>query len=223
MRKNIVIYFSIFLILLVLNILTKPHYLNYTDSIRDITISDDTLKLSFSNQVSAYEVVKYENEIGHTHYEISAYKRLLNFNKANDLTIENLNQNSLVYFASFDGRLDHVIYGRSPGNFMTLPRLALNYYTMIIFGLTILMTLAYALFKPARKIITNILLILIAYLCAAFINTSLSNVVINLQRELMVNIILAISLSSLFISLNHYRMRIHTKKGVTLTKKQKGN
>lgn len=200
MRKNMMLSLLIFLTLLLVNFLFKPIYINYSNAIKDVLILDDSINIVFNDDITNYTIEKdYDNN-----YRVYAYKQRLNINKNNILNLNKLDSNSIVYYSSFDGTLDKVLFGNSEENFITLSRLTLNYYNFLSIIIILFLIILFVIIKKERDILLKLIIIPISYLLADFITKGFNTKVINISYNLLFNILFSFSLMYIFYSTLSY-------------------
>ncbi len=140
-------------LVIALNIATKPIPLSYMEAIESTKLEDGKLFIKFNPIVSNYSIESY----GPNH-DIMAWKtnisRPFNKGEAKNTLVNIDNENpTTVYYINQTNELDKLIYGKVPHKGrLTLPRLAMNYYLLIMTFLFIIGVFLYLLLKRARKI-----------------------------------------------------------------------
>ena len=178
---------------------TKPIAIPYGTALESVETQGDLVYINFNEVVSDYEIVNY----GGNEYDLMAWKTYLsNFLKKGEDKSVVINPNgekiNRIYYISQDQEIDKLIYG-SPetenGGRLTLPRLAMNYYLLIVGGIFTLFLLATVIFQKKEKIskITlPIMLISVSYILAHIVILGLNGTSHHILRDLLFVLIAAI-------------------------------
>ncbi|MDU5110492.1 MAG: zf-HC2 domain-containing protein [Clostridium sp.] len=221
-KFNIII-FSIMLTMiisiLVINYLSEPNYIQYSNDIVSINTKDNgEIFADFGDEVSSYNIYKYLSEDGSSYnYRISTWETLWDklFNNRELGTVV-LNPNgekiTSIYYYSAGQSNDILIYGKnlaeSDGT-ISLPRLFLGGYLLIaivlmaIFSIVIL-----ALYKNkiVRTIISKILLIPISYVIGTICIKGFNTASYSATRDFFVILLISIPIYFvLLITINFYK------------------
>ncbi len=149
------------LLVIILNIATKPIPLSYAEAVESKRIENGKLFINFTPLVSNYSIESFGSN-----HDVMAWKT--NISKFFDSgqaknTLINIDNDkyTVVSFISQVGELDTIMYGTIDGQGqISLPRLAMNYYLLAMIVLFVVGLLLYFLFrnvapvKKALKIIT---------------------------------------------------------------------
>lgn len=156
------------LLILIINIATKPIPLSYTEAIDSRRIENGKLFIKFNPIVSNYSIDSYGSR--HT---IMAWKtnvsKFFNRGEAKNTVINIDNEKStIVSFISQIGELDKIMYGKIDGQGqLTLPRLAMNYYLLAMTTLFVVAIFLFFLFKNVvqiKKILKIIIIFTLSYI-----------------------------------------------------------
>lgn len=156
------------LLVLIINIATKPIPLSYTEAIDSRRIENGKLFIKFNPIVSNYSIDSYGSEYG-----IMAWKT--NISKVFDRgqaknTVINIDNKkaTIVSFISQIGELDKIMYGTIDGQGqLSLPRLAMNYYLLAMTILFVVAIFLFFLFKNAvqiKKVLKIIIIFTLSYI-----------------------------------------------------------
>jgi len=221
-KFNIII-FSIMLTMiisiLVINYLSEPNYIQYSNDIVSINTKDNgEIFADFGDEVSSYNIYKYLSEDGSSYnYRISTWETLWDklFNNRELGTVV-LNPNgekiTSIYYYSAGQSNDILIYGKNLAESdvtISLPRLFLGGYLLIaivlmaIFSIVIL-----ALYKNkiVRTIISKILLIPISYVIGTICIKGFNTASYSATRDFFVILLISIPIYFvLLITINFYK------------------
>lgn len=170
---------------------TKPIALSYDKVVETISEQDDLIIVNFKEDVTNYEIVNYTG----SEYELMAWKTYLGnlFKKGeNKSVLINPNGEKVngIYYISQGDELDRLIYGQSEfenGGQLTLPRLAMNYYSLLAAGIFVLSLLAIIIFQKKekiRRIILPIMLLALSYVLGHIVILGLNGTTHHILRDL---------------------------------------
>lgn len=156
------------LLILIINITTKPIPLSYAEAIDSRRIENGKLFIKFNPIVSNYSIDSNESR-----HDIMAWKtnisKFFNPGEAKN-TVVNIDngKSTIVSFISQVGELDKIIYGTIDGQGqLTPPRLAMNYYLSAMIILFVVSIFLFFLFKhivPIRKVLKIIIIFTLSYI-----------------------------------------------------------
>lgn len=141
------------LLIITLNIATKPIPISYEHAIESIKIEDNKLFIKFNPVVSNYSISS-----SNLNHDIMAWRtnisNFFNISEAKNTVIDLDNNNStVVHYITQTNKPDKLIYGKVDyKGQITLPRLSINYYFLTIVSIFIISILLYLLFKNNKKI-----------------------------------------------------------------------
>lgn len=170
---------------------TKPIAISYGKAVESIEKQDDLVYINFNEDVTDYEIVNYHGN----EYELMAWKTYfgnLFKNGENKSVVINANGENVdrIYYISQGQEIDKLIYG-SPetenGGKLTLPRLAMNYYLLIIGGIFVFFLILNILFQKNEritKITLPIMLISVSYILAHIVILGLNGTTHHILRDL---------------------------------------
>ncbi|MGO1368693.1 MAG: zf-HC2 domain-containing protein [Senegalia sp. (in: firmicutes)] len=171
--------------------LTKPIPIIYPKAIQSIEEDDGKLFIGFSEEVSNYEIRKFEYG-GETQYDIVSWRTYLS-NILDEGEVKNavikIEENNVdaVYYVNQDGNIDKLIYGKSfEENTVTLPRLAMNYYLTIagiVFIIFMIFSLIYRRNHKINKITIPIMVLSLSYMVSHIIILGTNGVTYNIIRD----------------------------------------
>ena len=178
---------------------TKPIALSYGKAVESMEKQDDLVYINFNEDVTDYEIVNYRGN----EYELMAWKTYFSNlfkNGENKSVVINANGEKVdrIYYISQGQEIDKLIYG-SPetenGGQLTLPRLAMNYYLLIIGGIFVFFLILNILFQKNEritKITLPIMLISVSYILAHIVILGLNGTTHHIVRDLSFVLIAAI-------------------------------
>ncbi len=141
------------LLVITINIATKPIPLSYADAIESRKTENGKLFIEFSPRVSNYSVVSYG-----PNYDIMAWQTKIskifdrNEGKNTVINIDDKKATKVVYIDQLGGG-DRLLYGGIDGQGqLSLPRLAMNYYLIIMFFLFAASIFLYFIFRNTNKL-----------------------------------------------------------------------
>lgn len=222
-EKFNVIIFSIMLTMiisiLVINYLSEPNYIQYSNDIVSINTKDNgEIFADFGNKVSSYNIYKDLSEDGSSYnYRISTWETLWDklFNNRELGTVV-LNPNgekiTSIYYYSAGQSNDILIYGKNLAEgdvTISLPRLFLAGYLGIAIVLTVIffiVMLAGYKSKRARNIISKILIIPISYVIGTICIKGFNTASYSATRDFFVILLISIPIYFLLlIIINFYK------------------
>ena len=196
------------LLIIGLNIATKPIPLSYDMAIESTQVEGSRLFIEFKPEVSNYNIV-CTNRDG-IDYGIMAWKNnisnLFETREAKTAVI-NIDEEEtvLVRFISQDSELDKLIYGKEQeGYSLTLPRLVMNYYLILMTILFIISGILSFIFRNMDKIyiVTKIIMIFaFSYILSHIVIFGLGGATHHIIRDLSFVIITTILTFSIFMLL----------------------
>lgn len=187
---------------------TKPISMSYGKAVESISQQDDLIIVNFKEEVTDYEIVNYTGN----EYEFMAWKTTLaSMWKRDEKKSAVINPNgekvNRIYYISQGDELDRLIYGKSEtenGGQLTLPRLAMNYYSLlagVIFVLSLLATLIFKKKEIIRRMILPIMLLALSYVLGHIVILGLNGTTHHILRDLYFVGISAILIFIIFILL----------------------
>lgn len=187
---------------------TKPISMSYGKAVESISQQDDLIIVNFKEEVTDYEIVNYTGN----EYELMAWKTALaSMWKRDEKKSAVINPNgekvNRIYYISQGDELDRLIYGKSEtenGGQLTLPRLAMNYYSLlagVIFVLSLLATLIFKKKEIIRRMILPIMLLALSYVLGHIVILGLNGTTHHILRDLYFVGISAILIFIIFILL----------------------
>lgn len=193
---------------------TKPIPLSYNEAISSVEIEDGKAFITFTPEVSNYEVNSYD--------EFMAWEtiigRLDRNSKPKNTVINIQGEDSSIYYIDQEGELDTRIYGQDDefvnGGRATLPRLAMNYYIIFMLGILLLLWILSFIFKRKTKIkkaISTIMMLPISYIIANILISGLGGSTHHIQRDLTFVVIGTALIFAIIISLKHKDYFINRK------------
>lgn len=222
-EKFNVIIFSIMLTMiisiLVINYLSEPNYIQYSNDIVSINTKDNgEIFADFGDKVSSYNIYKDLSEDGSSYnYRISTWETLWDklFNNRELGTVV-LNPNgekiTSIYYYSAGQSNDILIYGKNLAEgdvTISLPRLFLAGYLGIAIVLTVIffiVMLAGYKSKRARNIISKILIIPISYVIGTICIKGFNTASYSSTRDFFVILLISIPIYFLLlIIINFYK------------------
>ncbi|TGY44458.1 zf-HC2 domain-containing protein [Clostridium sartagoforme] len=222
-EKFNVIIFSIMLTMiisiLVINYLSEPNYIQYSNDIVSINTKDNgEIFADFGDKVSSYNIYKDLSEDGSSYnYRISTWETLWDklFNNREIGTVV-LNPNgekiTSIYYYSAGQSNDILIYGKNLAEgdvTISLPRLFLAGYLGIAIVLTVIffiVMLAGYKSKRARNIISKILIIPISYVIGTICIKGFNTASYSATRDFFVILLISIPIYFLLlIIINFYK------------------
>ncbi|MBS5938400.1 zf-HC2 domain-containing protein [Clostridium sp.] len=222
-EKFNVIIFSIMLTMiisiLVINYLSEPNYIQYSNDIVSINTKDNgEIFADFGDKVSSYNIYKDLSEDGSSYnYRISTWETLWDklFNNRELGTVV-LNPNgekiTSIYYYSAGQSNDILIYGKNLAEgdvTISLPRLFLAGYLGIAIVLTVIffiVMLAGYKSKRARNIISKILIIPISYVIGTICIKGFNTASYSATRDFFVILLISIPIYFLLlIIINFYK------------------
>lgn len=222
-EKFNVIIFSIMLTMiisiLVINYLSEPNYIQYSNDIVSINTKDNgEIFADFGDKVSSYNIYKDLSEDGSSYnYRISTWETLWDklFNNRELGTVV-LNPNgekiTSIYYYSAGQSNDILIYGKNLAEgdvTISLPRLFLAGYLGIAIVLTVIffiVMLAGYKSKRARNIISKILIIPISYTIGTILIKGFNTASYSATRDFFVILLISIPIYFvLLIIINFYK------------------
>lgn len=188
--------------------ITKPIALSYDKVVESISEQDELIIVNFKEDVTDYEIVNYTGN----EYELMAWKTYLgNLLKKGEDKSALINPNgeevNRIYYISQGDELDRLIYGQTEfenGGQLTLPRLAMNYYSLLVAGIFVLSLLAIIIFQKKEKIriiILPIMLLALSYVLGHIVILGLNGTTHHILRDLFFVGISAILFFIIFILL----------------------
>lgn len=202
-RNTLLLSLALFVSIVGLERLTRPITISYKDAVATSIVSDNQLKISFKDEVSKYKIFEtsVENE-----KNIVAYQTILSKlfqNDSTELVIDARNLSRIYYEdGMFSGR-DIIMFGDELDDVsVTLPRLALNYYTVLSMFIFMLTSVLHRLIKQDnhKKILSVILVISGSYVGSSFlikgINGSSYFMIRDLSYILLSSAVLSVGLIS---------------------------
>lgn len=170
---------------------TKPISMSYGKAVESISQQDDLIIVNFKEEVTDYEIVNYTGN----EYELMAWKTALaSMWKRDEKKSAVINPNgekvNRIYYISQGDELDRLIYGKSEtenGGQLTLPRLAMNYYSLlagVIFVLSLLATLIFKKKEIIRRMILPIMLLALSYVLGHIVILGLNGTTHHILRDL---------------------------------------
>ena len=170
---------------------TKPISMSYGKAVESISQQDDLIIVNFKEEVTDYEIVNYTGN----EYELMAWKTALaSMWKRDEKKSAVINPNgekvNRIYYISQGDELDRLIYGKSEtenGGQLTLPRLAMNYYSLlagVIFVLSLLATLIFKKKEIIRRMILPIMLLALSYVLGHIVILGLNGTTHHILRYL---------------------------------------
>lgn len=185
---------------------TKPIPLSYNEAIRSVKIENDKAFITFTPEVSNYEINSYD--------EFMAWEtiigRLDRNSKPKNTVIDISEKNSSIYYIDQEEELDTKIYGQDDesvnGGRVTLPRLAMNYYILFMAVILLLLWILSIIFKrktKIRKAISTIMMLPVSYIIANILISGLGGSTHHIQRDLTFVVIATVLIFAIIISLKH--------------------
>lgn len=197
-RKVQTIVFSALLTLLIAVIgaayLTAPNYFPYSSDLVAVSRQDSgTIVLSFSEEVSGYDINRYHDGDGYS-YSITTWDTLWSqyFGKRsaqNTVLNSGAEQVVSVYYYTANGDEDILIYGRDlnpGGGVITLPRLALAYYQITALVLAVMCGVSWLVFRRnerARNVAEKGFLLPVSYMIGHLLVKGLGTSSYVMQRD----------------------------------------
>lgn len=188
--------------------ITKPIPLSYNKVVESISEQNDLIIINFKEDVTDYEIVNYQGN----EYDLMAWKTVLSNLWKRDVkksVVINPNGEKVnrIYHISQGDEIDRLIYGESEfenGGQLTLPRLAMNYYLLIVGGIFVFFLILNMIFQKKEKItkITlPIMLISVSYILAHIVILGLNGTTHHILRDLIFVVIASILFFAIFILL----------------------
>ena len=226
--KNISIY-NIVLTVLIMSLLVfigldrvrKPIALSFDEAVESTVLEDTTITIEFKPGVY-YDVVSSSNE--KLEYEIMAWKTNNNPetpSKNKRIERKSLNIKTkeekpvLIRFISQSNELDKIIYGAEEGYGLTLPRLAMNYYFMLMGGIFLISGALWLIFRKTQKIknlISIIMYLSLSYLLGHIAIMGLSGPTHHMKSDLSSVLISTILIFTIIILLVYKNKLIRMKR-----------
>ncbi len=150
---------------------TKPIPLTFNEAIESTEVKEGQLIINFTSDVSDFNIVYSDSD--KKEYDVMAWKNnistLFEYEKPRMTVLEiDDNKPTSVHFINQGGKLDIPIYGHDDmGGRLTLPRLAINYYFLVMgvaFIVTILLSLLFRKKKKMKELTTILLFLTLSYL-----------------------------------------------------------
>lgn len=193
------------LLIIVLNIATKPIPLLYKEAIESTEIEDGKIFVKFKPEVSNYNVVSHD-----FNHDIMAWKT--NISKFFDSgeaknTVISIDEEKpvLINYISQGSELDRLIYGEIDyGGRITLPRLAMNYYLLIMIIVFIITIILFFIFKnraKIQKIVKTIMIFPLSYILGHIVIFGGDGTTHHMMRDLFFVIVGTLLFFSIFILL----------------------
>lgn len=204
--------------------LTSPEYIPYSEDVVNIfEHNDGTVILKFREDVSGYDVERYEAEARNEYsFHITTWNSFWsrNISKAPvQSTVLNPDGEkvSAVYYYRTDGMSDVLLYGKDQnpgGGIVTLPRLVLGYYLMIALAALFLSALLLLLFhrnKKARYWLVRIIALPVSYIIGHFSIRGSYSPTYSPVRDFIAIMIITVALYIVFLLtlalVNHYKRK----------------
>lgn len=196
------------LLIIGLNIATKPIPLSFEEAIESTEVEDGKVFIEFMPEVSNYNLVS--NNYDGIEFEIMAWKTnissLFKRGEAKNTVISiDEEEPVLVRFISQASELDKLIYGKDQeGYILTLPRLAMNYYLIlmaIVFIISGILSLIFRKMDKINKITKTIMIFAFSYVFSHIVMFGFGGSTHHMNRDLSFVIITTILIFSIFILL----------------------
>ncbi len=193
--------------------LSAPNYIAYSDLSEPITIVEENgiISLTFTGD---YKLSERSNE---NEYSITLYTTLWNqiWGTPKEQTIivnPNKEEVDLIYYVSNGEELNEVIYGENPfsvygdtnftgGGVITLPRLVLNYYFLIVLAITLLLGFILLCVKSLPRVKTTIMLLIgfpISYMTSHMLTIGGLNSTYDAIRDLYLILVLSVPVYAVY-------------------------
>lgn len=205
---------AIIAVITICSYLTSPNYISYSELSEPITIIEDNgvISLTFTGE---YELSDRNTE---NEYSITLYNTMWNqiwgISKEQTIIVNpNKEDVSLIYYVSNKDELDEVIYRDKSnivtyddsqfitGGVVTLPRLVLNYYFLIVFGITLSLGFILLCVKSLPRVKTILTFIIgfpISYMTSHILIVGGLNSSFDVIRDLYLILILSIPVYLLY-------------------------
>lgn len=215
--------FVLFLVSVILANITQREYFPYSKDLFEIKeYADDTVLLSFSEEVSNYSVELRTNELGTYEYYVSAWtsewdRWFHTYGKQNvQLKIKDESARPIpIFYNPNQERLNVLVYGVQveTGGSMMLPRLAMGYYFMLalyIGAAIIILTVIVGLISKFHTKKHKLFLFMVklsglapSYVIAHLMNRGLDYVTYSMQRDFYFNVFAGAMLYLMYLILVH--------------------
>lgn len=196
------------LLIIGLNLATKPIPLSFEEAVESTQVEDGKVFIKFMPEVCNYNIVF--NNYNEIEYEVMAWKTNISslFKRGESkTTVISIDEEKpvLVRYISQASELDKLIYGKDQEEgSLTLPRLAMNYYLVLMTIIFIIIGILSFIFRKMDKInkITKIIMILaLSYIFSHIVMFGFGGSTYHLNRDLSFVIITTILIFSIFILL----------------------
>lgn len=177
--------------------LFKPIPLSFQEAVTAVEKGDDGVYVHFSDRVGFYEITSKEDIDGYLSYDVVAVYTKMGrlFSKSYPKIGVITDQNSRVYYLDYLKQEDHVIYGPNiSGGRLTLHRLAMNYYLVIMAGVFVVSGLLTKFVPFLRKISKLIMFFSASYVGAHFLIFGLGNTTYFILHDMLFVLIMTVML-----------------------------
>lgn len=156
------------ILLILVNIATKPIPLSYIEAIESTKLEDGKLFIEFKEKVSDYSIESYGLNHSIMAWNTIGSKFIDSGERKNTVINIDREKSTVVNYVSQISDLDKLIYGTVDyDGQLTLPRLAMNYYLSLMFIIFIITGILFFIFKNTdkiKKVIKIIMLFSLSYI-----------------------------------------------------------
>lgn len=215
--------FVLFLVSVILANITQREYFAYSKDLFEIKeYSDDTVLLSFSEEVSSYSVELRTNELGTDEYYVSAWTsewdRWFHTYGRQNVQLKTKDENARpipIFYNPNQEKLNVLVYGVQVenGGSMMLPRLAMGYYFVLalqIGAVIIVLTVIIGLISKFRGRSHKFFMLMLklsglapSYVIAHLMNKGLNYLTYSMQRDFYFNLFTGAMFYVMYLILVH--------------------
>lgn len=189
------------LLVVLVNMATKPIPLSYTEAVESSRAENNQIFIVFKPEVSNYSIESYGSN-----HDIMAWKTNISkfFNKGEPKnTVINIDnkQSTTVHYINQSKELDKILYGKvNYEGRITLPRLVMNYYLLIMIFVFIIGIFLYLIFKKVvkiRRVLKPLIIFALSYILGSLFSSS--GITYHIIRDFSFVIVTSILFFAIFV------------------------